>query len=546
MNDQDDKGALIRSRIEELAKRKSHRKKEEYITRELFDIGADYEVIPLQKKYRRGSADDNIVVKVPGETDEELVFTSHWDVYAMGEGLKNIFRRKRNEVNGPGANDNGSGVSVLLESIKSDIESGKKPKYSHTYLFCGGEEGNNKGLRNGLLTGANISTGAKLALDGTAGVFSPYTAGAFAATLPFSTLGRYQMGVCGSKDYVERLSKAERKKIKSAVSVDMVGSGEFVIPKKTMGIKPARWVVPYRMDDDVRERLRRAALDNGAKYMEDLGIGSSDHISFAEKGIPCGALLAVDRKTLGRVHTMKDVPGAVDTNNLEKAYAIIEGFKESFEEKEKGSDPIIHSYDGMIPERAEVFKGKKDSKEYIVVRRCNPSSGRYLNSVYAAHADGYNIFDVDSLVREDTEAKVMSSLKDYKRQRYERVLKDEGFAIYGLGESSGKLLEYSPAGRSVRLGSFLKKAGGQLGCTVSDNGMPLTIGVAMGAGTIAGNAVPFAGPLTMPMTYAASAGAAMGSALTVQKILGTSIPSRSYDALIAGENGRLHLLRPQR
>lgn len=574
----DSVGKKIRSRIKELSNMQTHDEKLFYIRSELDGMGVEYEVVDIQNKYKRGSADKNIVVKIPGKREEELLFAAHWDVYAMGEGLKNIFRKKKKRVAGPGANDNGSGVSVLLESVKSDLESGKTPEYSHTYLFCGAGEGNNKGLRNGLLTGANISVGGKLLMEGTVGAFSPYTAAAFAATLPFSTMDRYQIGVCGSKDYVERLSRKERENIKAAVSIDMIGSGEFIIPKKSMGLKPTRWIVPYKMDPRVREKLRLSAIQNSARYSEDLGVGSSDHVSFADAGIPCGALLAIGKGVLKNIHSMKDTPDGlrkkkrnraykliswalppfyrdgtkflppkIRNDNLEKAFGIVENFKENFDKDARGQNPLDErALEDYSATRAEVFEGKRDGEKYLALRRCNPAIMRYINCVYKVNLrndvdERYSrLLDVEGLVHADTQALIKDTLKDYKKQRYKRVLKDEEFTVHGLKIGGQDANVYWPMKRKRRAKSYAKKTLGRAGCALSSNSMPVTIGAAMGAAVAAGNAVPVVGPLTIPLTYAASAGAGFTAAMAVQRTVGTRIHAKNYERMLSGETEGFH------
>ena len=85
--------------------------------------------------------------------------------------------------------------------------------------------------------------------------------------------GAEEIGLVGSRRYVESLATAERRAIRAYVNLDMVGSPH-----------------PDRLVYDTDNAIERALRDHLAKAGEtDLG-GASDHASFAAEGIPVGGL----------------------------------------------------------------------------------------------------------------------------------------------------------------------------------------------------------------------------------------------------------------
>ena len=104
-----------------------------------------------------GTSGRNILAEIPGQlTDSIIVIGSHFD----------------SVKNGPGINDNASGVSVLLELMRQFSQSKIKPKYTIQLAFWDAEE----------------------------------------------------RGIRGAEDYVKNLSEPDLKKIKAYINADMVGS----------------------------------------------------------------------------------------------------------------------------------------------------------------------------------------------------------------------------------------------------------------------------------------------------------------------------------
>ena len=129
-------------------------------------------------------------------------------------------------IPGPGINDNGSGVSAVLEVAEQ-------------------------------LAGRELPEGAAVRV------------GFWAAE---------EIGLVGSRRYVDRLPRAERRRIRAYVNLDMVGSpGEDI----------AVYIGVRASGRRIEAALRKGLPDDARE--EDLG-GASDHASFEEAGIPIGGL----------------------------------------------------------------------------------------------------------------------------------------------------------------------------------------------------------------------------------------------------------------
>ena len=123
---------------------------------------------------------------------------------------------------GPGLNDNGSGVAAVLEIAEE-------------------------------LGGRRLPAGT---------------------ALRFGFWGAEEIGLVGSRRYVDGLSRAERGRIAAYLNLDMVG---------TPGAKPA----VYAGDAEIKAALRRQLGPDTPQ--RDLG-NSSDHAPFADAGIPVGGI----------------------------------------------------------------------------------------------------------------------------------------------------------------------------------------------------------------------------------------------------------------
>ena len=157
---------------------------------------------------------------------------------------------------GPGLNDNGSGVAALLE-IAEELGGRRVP-------------------------------------DGTA--------------LRFAFWGAEEIGLVGSRRYVDGLSRAERRRIAAYLNLDMVGSQDA---------EPA----VYDGDAAIEAALRRRLGPDTPQ--RDLG-GASDHAPFAAAGIPVGGIFTgLDDCYHRRCDTLDNVDRAVLTTSARAAGAAL-------------------------------------------------------------------------------------------------------------------------------------------------------------------------------------------------------------------------------
>ena len=83
----------------------------------------------VKNRYYENYPTQNVIGFIPGQTDQLVVFTAHYDMCgSFGEG--NFF---------PGASDNGSGTAMVLD-LARHFSTGKKPHYSIAFMLFSGEE----------------------------------------------------------------------------------------------------------------------------------------------------------------------------------------------------------------------------------------------------------------------------------------------------------------------------------------------------------------------------------------------------------------------
>ena len=155
-------------------------------------------------------------------------------------------------VSGPGLNDDGSGVAAVLEVAEQ-------------------------------LAGKPLPDGARVR---------------------FGFWAAEEIGLVGSRRYVTRLPRDERRRIAAYVNLDMVGS-----PKGRLAV--------YEGDDPPNRKIEAALREELADdaRQEDLG-GSSDHASFDDADIPVGGLFTgLDRC----YHRACDTLGNVDEDLAARA-----------------------------------------------------------------------------------------------------------------------------------------------------------------------------------------------------------------------------------
>ena len=146
---------------------------------------------------------------------------------------------------GPGINDNGSGSAVILEIAEQRAEA--QPRNRLRFIWWGAEE----------------------------------------------------LGLLGSRHYVEHLQPAERRRLALYLNLDMVGSPNFT-PFVYDGDRSSRGrPAPPRGSAAIERVLARFFTSQRLAYRQTSLGGASDHAPFARAGIPVGGLFtgAGGRKT---------------------------------------------------------------------------------------------------------------------------------------------------------------------------------------------------------------------------------------------------------
>jgi aminopeptidase YwaD len=125
-------------------------------------------------------------------------------------------------------------------------------------------------------------------------------------TLHFALFGAEELGLYGSRHYVDQLSDAERANIRAMINMDMVGVGEA-------------W--RFGGTDDLVQRALAATSDMGERALPLRGpqSGGSDHASFLAAGVPA---LFIYRVEDPNYHQAGDRAELVDPNALGEAGTI--------------------------------------------------------------------------------------------------------------------------------------------------------------------------------------------------------------------------------
>lgn len=92
-----------------------------------FPLNSKQILLSFSSKFIPAYKTQNILATIPGEVDSSVVFTAHYD--HLGELGTAYF---------PGANDNASGVAMLLDLCKTFSK--QKPHYTLNFVFMTGEE----------------------------------------------------------------------------------------------------------------------------------------------------------------------------------------------------------------------------------------------------------------------------------------------------------------------------------------------------------------------------------------------------------------------
>jgi aminopeptidase YwaD len=122
----------------------------------------------------------------------------------------------------------------------------------------------------------------------------------------FALFGAEELGLDGSRYYVQNLSDVDRQALRADINLDMVGVGDA-------------W--QFGGTDDLVQTALGAATDLGQRAVPLRGslLGASDHASFLDAGIPAVFLYRVEDPNY---HTAGDVASLVDPDALTQAGTI--------------------------------------------------------------------------------------------------------------------------------------------------------------------------------------------------------------------------------
>ena len=202
----------------------------------------------IQSKFLTHKA-RNIIGFLPGSVDTFVVFTAHYD--HLGQMGENAYF--------PGANDNASGTSMVLDFIRDYATSKVSHKYGYAFMLFSGEEA----------------------------------------------------GLLGSKYYVAN-PLFPLNKIKMVINLDMVGTGSGGVTVFNGSNYPNEY---HKLDS-----LNKAKEFN-LNLRSKGGARNSDHYSFHEKKVPALFFLTEGKEV--PYHSVNDKYEALPFTDYEKLYKLI-------------------------------------------------------------------------------------------------------------------------------------------------------------------------------------------------------------------------------
>ncbi len=183
------------------------------INRKAVPATIDNVEINIKNRYYENYPTQNVIGYIPGQSEKVIVFTGHYDMLGSF-GAGNYF---------PGASDNGSGTSMVLD-LARHFSSGKKPYYSVAFMLFSGEEA----------------------------------------------------GLMGSTHYVNHpLFPLER--IKLVINLDMVGTGQQGVILFNAPQRPLEAAIVQKINEAKHYMI---------EVEERKGTANSDHFPFHDKGVP--------------------------------------------------------------------------------------------------------------------------------------------------------------------------------------------------------------------------------------------------------------------
>lgn len=204
----------------------------------------------------------NIIARVPGHSDEQVVLAAHWDSRPFADHAKDPAMRSRPVL---GANDAGSGVVVLLELARHLVVD--KPAMTTLLVFFDGEDWGREGRLNEYFLGSME----------------------YARTLvpPLPTAG---------------------------ILLDMVGEKGLELPLEGYSMQVA---------PDLCRRVWSLAAEMGYGHVFQWRQGQSvqdDHLSLIRFGVPMINLIDFD---FPEWHTLRDTPDVCSPESMEAVGSVV-------------------------------------------------------------------------------------------------------------------------------------------------------------------------------------------------------------------------------
>lgn len=215
--------------------------------------------LKIEAKYNPKHRCQNIISFIEGkdEPDSFIVFTGHYD--HLGHMGKNTFF--------PGANDNASGISMLLDLVQHYAAYENQSKYSIAFIAFGAEEA----------------------------------------------------GLVGSKHYVEN-PVFPLEKIKFLINLDLLGTGEegITVVNATKHEKEYNTLVKLNEKNNYLAQVKKRGP-----------AANSDHYFFSEKGVP--AFFIYTMGGISAYHDIYDISETLPLTEYNDVFKLITGFVKEME-----------------------------------------------------------------------------------------------------------------------------------------------------------------------------------------------------------------------
>ncbi|MBI4646761.1 MAG: DUF4910 domain-containing protein [Bacteroidia bacterium] len=225
-----------------------------YIRKELLSDTIQKIGLNIKNKYYEKYKTQNVAGYIPGQVDSFIVFTAHYDHLGMMGG----------DCYFPGANDNASGVSMVLNLAKYYAENKEKSKYSTVFIFFSAEDA----------------------------------------------------GLLGSLFFVER-PLIPLSKIKFLINLDLVGTGDEGIQVVNSTVFKREFEILAGINEEKKY----------VKTIKQRGeAANSDHYPFYAKGVKCFFIYTLGG--ISEYHNVSDRAETLPLTEYEDLFRLIVGFVE--------------------------------------------------------------------------------------------------------------------------------------------------------------------------------------------------------------------------